>query len=248
MAGLAAVAASQIIIDAMTDIRIAHAGDVLAPETLEFGRSKLSRLMDRWCADPRTHYAVGFPNFVPIPNHQPHTIGPQAADWNVTQRPATIKSANLIWNAVTPTVRIPLRIRDGDWWSKQRVQGLATSVPTDLYYSADWPNGSVYLWPIPTMSYPIELEMDTLFADLKTTDLFWLPFGYRDAITGQLAMSCAPGMGQPVSADLEKQTQKALDIIYNVNDRAPNQVTRDAGMPSGGRHRGRYNYMTGMIE
>lgn len=244
--GIASVAAGVVVTDAMCEIRMARAGDVLSPDDMDFGMGKLNRLLDRWNADPRAGFAVGFTSFTPTVNHQPHTIGPNTADWTVTQRPMSIVAANLILNTVTPAVRIPLRIRDVSWWRSNAVQGLATSIPTDLYYSPDWPNGNVYLWPIPTVAYPIELQLDGLFSVLAATDTFWLPFGYRDAITLTLAEELGPSFGQTVSASTRSSAREARGLIFAANDAAPNLNTRDGGMPSTS-SRGRYNYLTGRI-
>lgn len=242
--GLGSVAAQVIVADALAEIRVARAGDVLEPDMLDFGMGKLNRLLDRWNADPRARFNVGFQSFVPTPNHQPHTLGPNAADWAVTQRPVKIQGANLILNTVTPAVRVPLTIRDDGWWLRQTVQGIATTMPTDLYYSPDWPNGSVFLWPIPTATYPIELMLDGLFGTLLATDTFWLPFGYRDAITLTLAEELAPGNGQTVAQSTRESATAARALIFGNNDDEPRIATADSGIPSGGGHGSRttFNY------
>jgi hypothetical protein len=242
--GLASVAAGVIVADALTEIRVARAGDVINPNAMAFGIGKLNRLFDRWNADPRARFTGGLTSFTPIPNHQPHTLGPNGADWAVTQRPVSIKGANLILNTSTPAVRIPLRIRDLNWWRQQSVQGIATTMPTDLYFEPNWPNGSVYLWPVPTSTYPIELQLDGLFGVMTETDTFWLPFGYRDAITLTLAEELAPGNGQTVAASTKASAQAARDLIFANNDEAPYISTADSGIPSngGGGARTSFNY------
>lgn len=243
--GLGSCIVSELIADALCEIRVARAGDVLAPDDADFGLRKLNRLLDRWNADPRTSYVLSLTSFTPTVSHQPHTIGPSSADWAATQRPMAITGANLILNTVTPAIRIPLNIRDLDWWRDNAVQGIATSMPTDLYYAPDWPNGSVYLWPVPTATYPIELELDGTFNSVVLTDTFWAPFGYRDAITLTLAEECAPAFGQTVSQSTKDSARDARALIFNANLIVPNLWTRDGGVPGG--DGGWFDYRTGRV-
>lgn len=243
--GLASVSASVICSDAMKEIRAARSGDVINPDDLDDVMGKLNRLFDRWNANPRAKFTVGFSSFTPTPNHQPHTLGPNAADWAVTQRPVSIKGANLILTTSTPAIRIPLTIRDVNWWRTKSVQGVATPIPTDLYYAPDWPNGAVNLWPVPTSTYPIELQLDGLFGILTATDTVWLPFGYRDAVTLTLAEEIAPMFGQTASQSTRDSAREARALIFGNNDSVPNLVTRDAGQPGG--RPGGFNFMTGKV-
>ena len=231
--GLLSQSAGQVVIDALYEIRVARAGDDIEPELMAFGIRKLNRLLDRWNANPRAQYNVGFNSYTPIPNHTPHTLGPNSADWTIFSRPAKIRGANLILNNVTPAVRIPIDVRDQAWWLRNTVQGLATSFPTDLYYDPGWPNGSVYLWPIPTSTYPIELMTDNLFGMLTDVDTFWMPYAYLDAIVLTLAEELAPGTGQTVSQSTRDSAKDARALIFSLNDDEPRIATADAGLPSG---------------
>lgn len=244
--GLGSVIVSDLVTSAYAEIRVARPGDTLEPALMDFGVDKLNRLIDRYNANPRATYVVGFQSFVPIPNHAPHTIGPNSADWLQTGRPTFIRGANIILNTVSPAIRIPIQIRDREWWLNQSVQGLATAFVTDLYYEPGWPNGTVNLWPMPTTAYPIELELDGTLNALVATDVFWLPYGYRDAITLRLGCELASSNGQTPSQYLVDSARDAEATIFLQNDQIANLVTRDGGMPGGGRS-GRFNYLTGRL-
>lgn len=245
------VTAAQLVTDALTELRVARAGDVIAPESLMAGLGKLNRLIDRYNAHPRAKFTIGFASYVPTLNVNLQTIGPEAgATWTLAvPRPHAIKGANVIINTSTPNVRVPLAMRDATWWRQQRVQALATAFPTDCYYEPTFPNGSVYLWPAPTTAYPIELETDTPFAQLTATDTIYLPPGYRDAMTLRLAADSARSFGQTPSRDLVADAARGEGIIFGLNDRVPNARTRDGGMP-GAREagKGRFNFYTGFVE
>lgn len=166
-----------------------------------------------------------------------------------TQRPVKIIDGNIILNNVFPNVKSPLNIRDDDWWANERVPGVVTTFPTDLYYSADWPNGKLYFWPIPTIAYGFEIECWTNLADLTDlTSSFYLPQGYREAVTLSLAETLCPAFGRSLDPTLEKQATKARARIQKLNATPPRIGTRDPGMPRAGRQRASFNYRTKMSQ
>lgn len=244
--GLSSVTVNQLLLEAFIEIKAGRAMDALEPELLLWALGKVNRMFDKWNADPSARYSVGFASYTPTVSHQPHTIGPNSADWAVTQRPDKIYGANLILNTSTPAVRIPITVRDDHWWLNQSVQGLGSAIVTDLYYDPGWPNGNVYLWPIPTATYQIELMTDQLFGNLQMTDTLWLPFGYREAATLTLAELLAPGtVDAQVSSDLKTQARDARAVAFGNYMPARRIRTRDGGMPGGGSRRGGYLYRTG---
>lgn len=244
--GLSSVVVNQLLLEAFIEIRFGRASDTLEPELLNWALGKLNRMLDKWNADPTTDFNTNFTSYTPTVNHQPHTIGPSGADWVAALgRPDRILGANLIINTVSPAVRIPINVRDEAWWRDQSVQGLATSIVTDLYYDPAWPNGNVNLWPIPTIAYPIELMSEALFARYAMADTLWLPYGYREAITLTLAELLAPGCGQTVSPELKEAAIDARVVVFGNNIRSNNIRTRDGGMPGGSSRRGGYLYRTG---
>lgn len=245
--GLGSTLVSQIIKDAVIEIGVGRAADTFEPGLMDWGLGKMRRILDRWNATPGAKYAQVFTSYTPTIAHNPHTLGPSSADWSVTQRPAKILGANLVLNTVSPAVRVPINVRDEYWWLNTAVQGLSSSMVTDLYYDPRWPNGNVNLYPIPTATYPIELLTDLLFDVVALTDVIWFPFAYRDALTLTLAEAMAPGLGQSVSKSLHDQATDARVTAFGQNTRSRNIRTRDAGMP-GGRRGGSYLYRTGRMK
>lgn len=209
----------------------------------------LNRLLDGWAALRRYAYNVNFQAFTLTPNHQPHLIGPDltAPDFAAAQRPVRIESAALILNDVVPNVDLDLNIRDDAWWAAETVKGIATTTPTDLYYSPDWPNGSLFLWPVPTFAYGLRLELWTLisrYADLDT--VFTLPPGYERAVVLTLAEHLCRPFGRPLMPDLIADARKARAEIQTNNIKSPRIASADIGTAGGtsGR-RATFNYFTG---
>lgn len=243
--GLAAAPVSQIVLDAVIEVRVGRAADSLEPEVQAWVVRKLNRMFDKWNADPAANYAVGFASYTPTVNVGTRTLGP-GGQWVTSQRPDHLKGANVILNTSTPVVRVPITLRDEYWWLKNAVQGVSSAVVTDIYYEADFPLGVVNLWPVPTVAYPIELMTDTPFSTLAVTDTIYLPFGFQEAIVLSLAELIAPGLGQNVSQDLKDAATDARVIVFGNNVTSRNIRTRDGGMPGG--RRGGYLYRTGRMK
>jgi hypothetical protein len=165
-----------------------------------------------------------------------------------TQRPAKIVSASIIQNGIKIG---RLNIRDDEWWANNRTTQIATSVPTDLYYSADFPNGQMFIWPIQTAAYTLELETWVNLADIADfTYPFYLPQGYRDAVTYSLAESLCPSyqVNQATVAMLFEAARRARAKVTDANSTSPLIATRDAGIPDGRGGSGAYfNWMNGNI-
>lgn len=241
--------AGDIITDALKEIQAIQAGETPSAEDMADGLRKLQRLIDSWQARRLLVWSVSFnDSFTLIPNHAPHTIGPQGADFNVAVRPVKVEYCNVILNTSTPNVRVPLTIRDDQWWAYNRVQGVSTSYPTDLFYSPDWPNGTLNLWPVPTAAWPIELVIWAQVTQVtKPTDSISMPPGYWDAMVYSLAVSLLPAYEKPPNPALGLLAQKAVAQIESNNAGSPIISTIDAGMPDTNRKRGDFNWLTGSM-
>jgi hypothetical protein len=138
-------------------------------------------------------------------------------------------------------------MRGSQWWASLTVPELTISIPSDLHYEPDWPNGSIYLYPVPDTAYGLELMTRVVLADLDLDDDVSLPPGYRDAVTLTLGEMIAPTY-PPAQAD-SFAASKARARIFANNDETPRLATRDSGMPSAGgsgrSRRGWFNILTG---
>jgi len=235
-----------VISNALIEISALAQGETAPAGDSSFALSKLNRMLDQWNARELYVYTVRFDEYTLTPNLQPHTIGSSSATFTVTQRPIEIRSANIILNDVTPTVNTPLNIRDADWWSSLTVPDLSTTLPTDLYYAPKWPNGEIYLWPIPTIAYGLQLNTWTVLGGFSgLAETFDLPPGYEEAITLSLAESLGPGFGANQNLMLSDLARKARAIIQGVNSEAPRISSRDSGVPTGGPPTPYFNYRSG---
>ena len=170
----------------------------------------------------------------------------------LTQRPTQIENANIVLNNISPIVKVPLRVHNNmpgaDWWSGISVPTVPSTIPTDLFYNPQWPNGFLYLWPMQSQNYGLELETWVNLADIPSLSYpFYLPQGYRDAVTYNLAISVGPSYEKPPSPALAALAISSQAAIMARNSKSPAIVTRDSGLPSGARKGTYLNWLSGQV-
>lgn len=240
-----------IVTDAMREILVIGATETPSNEDMDAGVTRFNRMMDRWAAQQIYAFNVNFATFNLQANHSPHTIGP-GADFNVAQRPVYIASSRLVLGSGVTAVDLPMDIRDDDWWADNPLKAMQSSIPNNLYYSPDWPNGNCYFWPVSTQIYTVRLELwGTIVGPGSTQDTaFTLPPGYWDAVVQNLALLLAPAFGSAaqVSPLLVSQAKDALRAILQNNNKPP-RISTDSGMANS-RRSGRpdFNFLTGLRE
>lgn len=237
-----------IVSQALLEIGVVSPGEPIQAADANFVLVKLNRLIDSWGALKNYIYAEQFLTFTLVPNLQPHTIGivDNAPTFVVLgNRPTKIVSAQLVINSSNPSYNIPINIRDADWWGSQRVPDIMTTYPTDVYYEPDWPNGSLFFWPIPTTAYPVQLELWTPLIQFMPTGQFSMPPGYWDAIVYTLAESLCPSYEKPVNPALAQLALEKRMAIKSLNSTSPRISTGGDGLPTGGANRNSFDWRTG---
>lgn len=223
------------------ELNLFDAGSPLPPDDATFLLGKLNRILDLCNAQGAAVYGLGFSSFTLTPALQPHTIGlaANAPTLIVTgNRPQKLASANLVIGGV----HHDLTLRDDAWYAALSVRTITSPIPTDLYYSADWPNGSIYLYPVLSGAASLELWIATVLLQLALTDTFTLPPGYQEWLTLALAKSAARSYGKAVTPDLREAEIAARAIVFAANDQTPRGSTIDLGTGGGD---GGGTYLTG---
>ena len=229
---------ADLIRDALLELAVQDPVDATDPALQSLGLVRFNGIVDLWNAQQIATYAVTFPTFSTTSGLSPHTIGPTGATWTVTQRPVAIIAANYRQGSGVSVVRVPINIRDKDWWMAQASPNVQSGIPTDLYYDPTWVNGSVYLWPVPNAVLTIELEVRLVLSQITaatiTADLS-LPPGYSRALMLTLAEDLSGPLGQPWTPTHAQKKQQACGLVFANNNLPIRIATRDSGMPSGAR-------------
>jgi hypothetical protein len=237
---------SEIITDALVEANIYDIGEPISGEHATFGLKRLNRIIDQWAARKVYAWNVAFNAYTLTVNHQPHLIGLGLSSPDfAAPRPVEIENAALILTNSSPNIDLPLNLRDDDWWAFKRVKSLASSVPTDIYYSPDVPNGALYLWPVPNFAYGLRLETWNVLAQITDPAVaFVSPYGYELAVMLTLSEEICGPMGRTVPTDLAAKASRARAAIQRNNDKSPRTTTSEPGT-RGRSSGGDFNYLTG---
>lgn len=222
-----------------------------------------NQLADEWAASKKYAWATTFNLYTLTPNHEPHRIGPGlvSPDFAAPYRPVRIENAALVLTGngpqqpapnppanppqnVNTNVDVPLNIRDANWWANQRVKGITTNVPTDLYYEPDWDSGALWLWPVPNFAYGLRLNVwVSLTPWAMVLQPFSAPSGYFSAFALTLAEQLPDMFGLPMPPALATLALRARMAIQGNNAKPPRIQSADFGTMT--RPKADFNYQTG---
>lgn len=237
----------EILTASLVEINACDAGGTPQAELNDLALQKFNMLIDDWNSQRCAVYHEEFlDDFTIIPNQEICTIGPDSADYTVTQRPVTIDGANVLLDTSDPPVKVPLQIVRYPWWLAQSVPTTTTELPGFLYYEPKFPNGEIRLWPLPTVAYGLELMVRQVLAELAAADTFTMPPGYRTAMILTLAENLSGPLRKPWTPMQARNAQRARARVFANNDLTPAIATQDAGMPrSGIKPRPYFNWRSG---
>jgi hypothetical protein len=251
-----AITGQTVVRDALVEIGAVGLTEAIGADDAVYALSKLQRITDNFNAEREAVFTVDFLSFLLIPSNGAPTIGP-TGNWAVdtvtsrpvAQRPNVILGANVVLNNVSPNVRVPVNIRDAQWWLMNPVRGINTTFPTDLYYQPYWPNGTVNLWPVPSNAYGFEVETPIVLSAFALTTVFSMPPGYQDAITLTLAEDLQGANGRQPLPLLSEKAQQARARAFSNNYETPRLQTRDSGIPiARSTNETTYNYRSGLFQ
>jgi hypothetical protein len=245
---------AELIRDSLLEIAAIDPIDPTPPDLQTLGLTRYNSILNQRNAARMSVYATLFPTFTTTSGLSPHTIGLTANSptWTVTgNRPVDIDGANMQQGSGVSLLNIgPLVKRDRAWWLANALPQLQSGIPTDFYYEPTWPNGSVYLWPVPNAAITMQLELRVVLLEVAEADItndFSLPPGYQRDLTLTLAEDLCGPLSVPMPAHLPIKAREARAIVQGNNNPPLRIATWDFGMPgapSGNDGYG-FNYLTG---
>ena len=245
--GLPVFTAQDICRQAMLDAGVLGAGAPIPGDQAQDIVNKLNRILDNLNCEERFSYAETSFVGTLTAGLNPHLIGPTGTVTFVqAQRPIDIESANIVDTAVSPNVNVPLDVVSYREYASLAVPSIATLFPKYLYYEQDWPNGKIFLYPVPTAPYGLNIWQRTILSQLLLTDTFSLPPGYWDAITLTLAEDLCAMFDQEPSQLLMTKARQARARVEGNNLSIPRIATKDAGM-QGMQRRQDFNWLSGLF-
>lgn len=207
-----------------------------ADETTD-GLTALNAMLASWANEKLMTYVSTLDSITLTPNVANYTIGPSGT--TISTRPISIdKSSYLEWLGVS----YPLTLATLDQYNAIKQKALASTLPSVLWYKPDLPNGTITLYPVPTLAMTLKLwswKQITSFAN--ATDVVSLPPGYEDAIAFNLAVMLAPENEVQASQVVGQRATMSKKLLKRTNFEPP-QLSFDANVLG----QGRFNIYTGL--
>lgn len=242
------------IADALVEVGAYAPGDVIASPVLDVCVRRLNYLINEWEALRRYAYNVNFALYTLTPYHSPTLIGPglappDFATANVSPRPPRLVGCNLVLNNTNPSTDLIVNVRDDAWWLSNSVKSITSTTPTDVYYSPDFPNGSLYFWPIPTVAYQVRLEVWVSVGEVDPDTLgvtnVIIPQAYALAMMLTLAERICRPLGRDIPASLSADAARARAALESNNISSPRIASADVGTGVRGDRAG-FNWQTAL--
>lgn len=205
-------------------------------EVLQF----LNQMLDGWNTLRNQMWSIEDEVFDLVTNQADYTIGP-GGDFD-TNRPQFIQDANLIiQTGNSDNVRYPLKCINVDYFAAIRVRPLGAQ-PIELYYQTSYSQtpvrglGLIRLYPFPNQVYQLELFLPSqLNSDLGIGDTLYVPPGYADSISWNLAVAISPLYPHPNKGTWGKVEARAYELKRIVENRNSPQPIASIDPALGGR-------------
>lgn len=173
----------------------------------------LNWMLDQWWTQSLAVYRIARASYAWPSGIVSRTIGP-TGDF-VADRPVRLApGCSMTQLTVTYPLIILPNVQDYDLIPYKTDSGL----PQRIFYDRTYPNGTLYLWPVPVPGYTLNLNSLQRIESVATlTDTLDLPPAYEMAIVYQLAMRLIPEYGIQPAPDTAAQARDALAVIKRAN-------------------------------
>lgn len=146
----------------------------------------LNQMVGEWNNEGLIPFSKTSATFSVTANTPSYLIG-TGQTWNA-DRPIKIEQAYITSGGVDYEMK---QITLEEYKSKPYKTNISTSIPSEFVYKADYPSGTVTLWPVPNSSLTVTLITLTKLSTYTQTTTIALPPGYESALKYNLALELA---------------------------------------------------------
>lgn len=195
----------------------------------------LNAMVDSWANEKLMIPVATLDSITLTPSQASYTIGPTGTV--VSGRPISVDgSSYLEWLGVS----YPLSVLTLQEYNAIRLKSLNTTLPCALWYKPDYPNGTLTLFPVPTVPMTLKLWSWKPLSSFTLTGDISLPPGYEKALAYNLAVELAPENEVQVPMAVARQAATSKKLIKRTNLEVP-QLALEIPLSTGGR----FNIYTG---
>ena len=219
--------AYELVRGALRKIGAIATGETPSADEMNDGIDSLNDLLETWSLENLLLYANANLVVTCVGGQIRYAIGP-TGDW-VGPRPIRINGAFCTVNGVDFSINTVGK----DQYDQIAIKYQPGDIVEQLYYENDSPNGSVYLFPVPTTNIQLSLDTDRILTMITNpAQAINFPPGYYIALQHTLATMLAPDYGRPVDPVIS-----AIAARTTANLKRANKVTRvaqfDCGLTTG---------------
>lgn len=205
--------ALDLIKQALYHLNVMSIGDSLGNDEAQDCLTVLNMLLDNWNNQNLALYYNTDETFTATDSSVSYSIG-SGATWD-TDRPLQITSAFIRTNGID----YPLKSLTSEEYNAISDKTTESTIPETYYYQPAYPDGTVFLWPVPSENTTVGLSQLKLISQISslTSDLSF-PNGYLLALSYNLAAELAPRYGKDAIA-VRQMANKTLADIKRTNTR-----------------------------
>ncbi len=211
--------ANEIFKQALSILQVRPAGGTIGGNEIGDLLTRLNMLVDSWRTQSLYSYSTTRVSKLVQGGTQSLTIGP-TGDIVTTYRPIRIESGSFFTTGGRD-YEIADVLTNADYMgiADKALGGLG---PTRVFYDAGLPNGTLYLYPVPSATVTLSLHLLTEVVDFATaqTDYTLAP-GYARALAYGLAEDLQGDYGASMDASALRASSLAKRNIRRVNHVAP---------------------------
>lgn len=215
-----AIAARTLCTTALELIGVASAEQPIPAVTAMRALQTLNTMLDAWSTEKLLTYSRPKIPLVLVPDRGTYTWGIQVPPADIPREPPVkLELCLLTVDDTSPGLEWPLTILDQTQYEAGiYTKALESSYPTYVYLDAAPPTATLYVWPIPTLPYTLQLLPWQAHSPYASYDavLDW-PAGYQDAFETNLGLRLAPFYGVPVAPELRQWAEESKRALYVIN-------------------------------
>lgn len=155
-----------------------------------------------------------------------YTIG--AGQYFNTERPLNLVRAYSRLTTSSSQVDFPCDIVTLQKYTSIGLKSQPGPWPKIVYYNSGFPNGTLYMWPVPSSNIEFHLWSDQIFSSLALNDTVYLPRGYFLGLQYSLAELLCSEYGMPVPPDIKRFAKDFRDILKSLNAKPMTEAATDS--------------------
>ena len=193
-------------------IGVSSIGEALSADEAADGLAALNSMVGSWANEKLMLFK--FETVSTTQTAQSFTIGPAGAI--VTARPVEIVSAY----RRDGTRDIPVDVVSRERYEAESLKSQTGPVEM-VYYKPTFPDGTVFVWPVPSGETLFLTLQQPLTAFAAVADTIALPPGYDEALAFNLAVLLAPEYETEASPTVQRRAMTSKKVLKSVNNEVP---------------------------